>query len=147
MKFKKPQIYLWATAILILVIAFIRYDSESVIDINVHDTYFVIHHLIITELIAGLLFIEGILYWIFQKANRKLNKMLTKVHLIVTIGGIMIYPIIISLLGWNNENSHEVLNIVWAMLILVILFAQILFILNLLTGLLKRNNNTGRQSF
>lgn len=145
MKLNKPQFFLWATAILILSIGLISYDSQSVIDINVHDTYFVIQNFIITELIAGLLFLAGILYWIYQKANRTLNKLLTKAHLFLTIGGILAYPIVTTLLSWNDENGYSILNWVLPILILLVLIAQIFFILNLIIGLFQPNQTSATE--
>ncbi len=139
MKFKKPHFYFWTTAILILIIGLIIFDSESAIDINVHDTYYVINHFVLTELIALLLIFAGLLYWIYEKVNRKLNIVLTKTHLITTIGGILAYPLLIAISSRFFKNNSLILNILSAIIILIVIIAQFLFFINLIIGLFKKN--------
>lgn len=138
MKFK-PHFYFWTTAILILIIGLITYDQESVLDINLHDTYYVIQHFIIIQCISLLLILVGGLYWIYEKANRKLNKLLTKIHIITTIGGILIYPVIEKLLRLYEVNQHTTIITNLAIITLMVLIAQVLFLINLLIGLFTRN--------
>ena len=141
MKLNQPQYYLWGTAILVLITGFINFDSDSAIDINVHDTYFVIHHFAIAELITLYLLFAGFLYWIYQKANLKLNAHLTKTHLILTVGGILLYFVLSGLFQRNEQADYKTFNITISILILVILFGQLLFILNLILGLFRRITN------
>nr|WP_246073353.1 cbb3-type cytochrome c oxidase subunit I [Formosa sediminum] len=48
-------------------------SGDAVLDINVHDTYYVISHFHIATLISILFGIIEIGYWIMNKANRKLS--------------------------------------------------------------------------
>ncbi len=139
MKFNKPYFYFWTTAILILIIGLIIFDSESAFDINLHDTYYVINHFVLTELIAFILIFAGLLYWIYEKANRKLNIVLTKIHLITTIGGILAYPLLIEISSRFFTDTSLILNILSAIIILIVVFAQFSFFINLIIGLLKTN--------
>lgn len=79
--------------IFLLAIPFIMFfgvlSGDAVLDINLHDTYFVISYLHLAMLISVLFVIIGIGYWVVQKAKRapsnKLNCVLVRLTIICTL--------------------------------------------------------------
>ena len=110
MKFliNKPHlIFLFSIPIIIL---FGILNRNEMLDINVHDTYFVFSQIDLTILISILFGIIGIGYWIMLKANRKLSKWLNLIHITLTFGGILLIWILAqlfreSIMEYNFNNN------------------------------------------
>jgi len=138
----KPHlIFLLAIPIIILIGIL---SGESVLDINVHDTYYVIAHFHLAILISILFGIIGIGYWIMQKANRKLSKWLNWTHIGITFGGILIVLILTQF--YRNElmeyEFNNNLTFFVTLFILLVFFAQLIFPINIIYGLIKKKNKT-----
>ncbi|QDO92496.1 hypothetical protein FNB79_00325 [Formosa sediminum] len=67
----KPHLIFLLAIPIIMLIGIL--SGDAVLDINVHDTYYVISHFHIATLISILFGIIEIGYWIMNKANRKLS--------------------------------------------------------------------------
>src|SRR5690606_36301779 len=80
---------------IIILIGFL--SGTEPLDINVHDTYYVIEHGVISILISIIFGIIGLGYWIMQKANRRLSKWLNLIHIVLTIGGLLLIRILLQL--------------------------------------------------
>ena len=138
----KPHlIFLLAIPIIILIGIL---SGESVLDINVHDTYYVIAYFHLAMLISILFGIIGIGYWIMQKANRKLSKWLNWTHIGITFGGIIIVLILTQfyrteLMEYEFNNN---LTFFVTLFILLVFFAQLIFPINIIYGLIKKKNKT-----
>ena len=91
MKFTKPYIYFWITAIFILLVGLVNYKSDDAININIHDTYFIISTTHLTIAISILFFIIGLIYWILGKTTLKLYPRLTQIHTFVSIGSFVAF--------------------------------------------------------
>lgn len=137
---------LWIFALISIIISFFEYFllKESTIDINVHDTYFVIAHFHITYLIFTVLFILGFLYYLFYRIELKLIRALTRIHVFITCFSLPVYyigNIFNSIKTKNNVpplfDDISYTNIFISILILVVIIAQLLFILNLLFSLIR----------
>jgi heme/copper-type cytochrome/quinol oxidase subunit 1 len=91
---KHPYLYLWAVSLLCL-ISFLCYSaSERTLDINVHDTYYVIRYSHAYVLLAILYFIIGLPYLIPVFLKRKLYKWAVHLHVwgsVVFFGYLFIY--------------------------------------------------------
>lgn len=92
MNLKEIKIYhcFWIVSILIVIIGLIKNLSaeNDGLDINIHDTYFVISNFDLTVFLSFLYFLNGFGYWIVQKKlKRNLIKSLTIIHSIILIGG------------------------------------------------------------
>jgi hypothetical protein len=75
----------WLVSLIILLIGL--YDMDGTLDINVHDTYFVIPHFDIAIILSIIYFIYGFGYWMVQeKFKKRLVKILTLIHSVILIG-------------------------------------------------------------
>lgn len=139
---KKPHLIFW-TSIPILILFGILTKADS-FGFNVHDTYFVIatNHLII--LISVLFGIIGFGYWIMLKANRKLSKWLNLIHITLTFGGILLTWLLTQLfresIAEYEFNDNLTLSIY--ILVLIAIFGQIAFPINIIGGIIKKKNKT-----
>lgn len=88
-------------------------DLDSTIDINVHDTYFVISNLHLSILVSMFVLLQGILYLIVEKAKLKLNSLLTKLHFTFTF---IFLSILFFLLNFQSNYG----NLMWFNISLVI---------------------------
>lgn len=145
----KPYFYFWLTAILMLVKSYIsnlKY-GDAVLDINVHDTYYVISQLNIAIILSLFYFILGLIYWVIIFKKIPLINSLTKFHTIITVCIIPLYYIGSKIVNMSNQSnfplfddSYRINNYITVLAILFII-AQILFILNIFQGLIKYFSN------
>ncbi|MFI1745949.1 cbb3-type cytochrome c oxidase subunit I [Thalassobellus sediminis] len=115
-------------------------SGNNVLDINVHDTYYVIAYLHLATLVSILFGIIGIGYWIMLKTNRKLSKWLNLIHITLTFGGIILIWILAqlfreSIMEYNFNNN---LTLAIYSIALIIFFVQIIFPINLIKGIIKK---------
>jgi len=89
----RPYFLFWISIPFVWVIGNLEV-GDSALDINVHDTYFVIaneHLVILISIYFGLV---GLVYWIFNKLERRLSKWLNLIHTLITVGGmVIIFPL------------------------------------------------------
>ncbi len=136
----KPHLIFWISIPYIVLSGFI--SSEEVLDFNIYDTYFVIslHHLnILVSILFGTI---GLGYWIMLKAKRTLSKWMNLFHITLTFG----CPILIwilaqfyreSIMEYNFNNN---LTFAIHLLALIAIFGQIIYPVNIISGLIKKRN-------
>ncbi|KZS40876.1 hypothetical protein AWE51_24700 [Aquimarina aggregata] len=138
----KPYIILWALIPIMLIYGFSLGDTT--LDLNIHDTYYVISKVQIWYGIAHLFAIYGILYWIFINFNRKMINSLTSIHLFSTIIGLIILTILSPLFNqesanFQKENNYEAFVFFSQLIIvLIMLLAQFLFFVNMGIGIFRK---------
>ncbi|CAH8283166.1 hypothetical protein EV196_102141 [Mariniflexile fucanivorans] len=136
----KPNIYFWITSIIIFVIGFFDYNTDSIV-INIHDTYYVISNLDFIILSGSFYVIIGFIYWILSKSSLNLNVFLTKIHTTTSIFCFLIFMIGIFYYS-ITENKFIMLDDSLSMdafiviIFIIFSFIQILFIINLCTSML-----------
>ena len=147
---KKPYLIFWLSIPLIILIGFISGDEP--LDINVHDTYFVIYHIHLAILISIIFGIIGFGYWITQKANRKLSKWLNLIHVMLTIGGLLLIWILFQFYRQPEPETllsdfdyNEKLNISILITALIVIFGQIVYPINIISGIIRKRNKTSGQ--
>lgn len=153
MNIEKIKVYdsFWITAILILIIGFVlSNDPESTLDINIHDTYFVIANYHLTILLFTSYFLMGLGYWLVQKLFKKqLLKSLTIIHTVILLGSFIIYwgAFFYGKLFLQNPvfpeffDDRQLMNIILIDEVLLIVFvATPIYIINLLIGLFRKKN-------
>jgi heme/copper-type cytochrome/quinol oxidase subunit 1 len=148
MNLKDIKIYhsFWIITILILIIGiYINNSTEnSIFDLNIHDTYYVITNFDLSILLSFLYFINGFGYWFVEKKlNRKLIKSLTIIHSIIFIGGFITYWLVYLYVKMNSNKSfplfddYETINETLVIIFILIVAIGIpIYIINLLIGII-----------
>jgi heme/copper-type cytochrome/quinol oxidase subunit 1 len=144
----KPQLIFWISIPIIILIGFI--NGNEPLFINLPNSYFVIEHLFIRILLPILFGIIGFGYWFMQKEKRKLSKRLNLIHSFLTIGGLILIWIL-QLIRDNSPEStlaefiyKENLNVAMYIVILIVFFGQIIYPINLISGLIKKQDKISR---
>ena len=121
-------------------------SGDTTLEINIHDTYFVIAHFHVAVLISILFGIIGVGYWLMKKSNRKLSKWLNWTHIVLTIGGLIaIFRIPYLSLGSDTQSQFphfdelEKKNSILTSIILIITFGQLMYLINLIIGIFIKN--------
>lgn len=136
--FKQPY-QLFLGSILVIWLAVLLLPSEA-IDIQFHDTYFVIgyHHwaLLLTIILGGI----GLLYWFFQE--KRMIRWMTIFHVLITIIPMVGLFIWYGFPAEGNIGSYiqadRISRIIgYWIIFLLFLLGQIFFIINLLRALFK----------
>lgn len=151
-KIKVHHLFLIVSILILLIGMYQSTDPNSVLDINIHSTYFVMSNYHCTIILFTVYFLAGLLYWLFEKLPQKrLIKPLTIIHSTILIGSFIIYWLIIFLddkLFVIDPNfpllnyKDQIINMTLVSEFLLIVFlATPIFIINLLISLLKRTNN------
>ena len=137
--------YFWITAIIVIIIGMPTFFDDSALDINVHDTYFVIARFHLATILTVIFLIIGLLYWGFYKLNIKLISILTNLHVLFSIGSYFTYHFG-SLFFFNDSslgNEFPLFDVLTKLdtftnsLIIVFLIAQLLLISNIIFSLFK----------
>lgn len=136
---EKPYLIFILSIPIILFSGFIIGDKT--IDINIYATYYVIECIHLTTLISILFGIIGLGYWIMQKISKKLSKRLNLIHITLTFGGILLIGILTqffreSIMEYDFNNK---LTIVIYLIALISIFGQVIYPINILYGLIKKN--------
>ena len=139
---EKPHLIFLLAIPIIMLIGIL--SEDAVLDINVHDTYYVIAYLHLSILISILFGIFGIGYWIMLKADRKLSKWLNWTHIGLTFGGTLIVWILTKfyrteVMEYQFNNN---LTIIITLFILLMIVGQLIFPINIISGLIKKKNRT-----
>ncbi|WMI68261.1 hypothetical protein [Mangrovimonas sp. YM274] len=144
---EKPHLIFFLAIPIIMLIGML--SGDAVLDINVHDTYYVIAYLYLSILISILFGIIGTGYWIMLKANRKLSKWLNLIHITLSIGGLILIRILMQLFRepetetlLSDFDFNKNLNIVMFIVALFVIFGQIVYPINIIIGLIKKRNKT-----
>lgn len=151
-KIKAHHLFLIVSILTLLIGIYRSTDPNSILVINVHDTYYVISNYDCTLVLFITYFLTALLYLLFEKLPQKqLIKPLTIIHTIILIGSFIIYWLIIFLddkLFVIDPNfpllnyKDEIINMTLVSEFLLIAFLAIpIFIINLLISLLRRTNN------
>lgn len=141
----KPYILLLALIVVLLSLGF--YRADEFIDVNIHDTYFVIswkHLMILISLIFGLL---ALIYFSLLKFRFRLKNWMTISHVLMSIIGLITVFTLSVIIRENVPGDYTALmgnikfneRIGFAILISIFVFlgAQLLFFANVIYALIK----------
>ena len=131
----KPHFFLWLSTPVILLIGLNGYNDK--IDINIYHTYFVTTGWHLALLISTVFAVLGLIYWGLIISGFKPIAWLTITHLGCTIDTLL-FVWLILLFDWFSQT--DVLHVaglsdqslVLVFLLILFLFGQILFVLNLI---------------
>lgn len=140
----KPHHYFGITCLFFLVLCLYWSNSDDAIDINIHDTYFVIANSHIAKLLFVLYGFIGFIYWAFFITKISLIKILTKLHLLITIGSVPIYFLGVNFIFefkpksdfplFDNSNYDVYFLLTLNSLVII---AQLLFVTNIVISSFK----------
>ena len=138
----KPHLIFWISIPIIILIGLL--NRNEILDVNIHDTYFVFSKTDLTIVISILFTIIGLGYWIMLKANRKLTKWLNLTHIVLTFGGIFLMWILTKLFPESIMEYDFNYNLAWGiyLIALITIFGQIIFPINIISGIIKKPNKT-----
>ncbi len=146
----KPYIISLVFIPLLIVIGL--FSKGKSIDIQLHDTYYVVENLSFAMLSSTILALIGLGYWTIIRFNGRLNHTFTGVHLTITIGFfllVMLIAIIHNTQAYNSQNpdfsqwkldySKWIRVTKWLLVgVLLFILSQIVYVINLVVGLAKR---------
>lgn len=149
MDIKNIKVYhlFWFVAVIILLIGI--FNPKETLDINIHDTYFVIANLHFAIVLFLFYFFNGFGYWSVQKVLKKnLEKYLTLIHCYILIGSFIFYWLIIIYckLFLSNpsfplfDDGGQLINITLICEFILIAFVALpIFIVNLSIGVFRKS--------
>lgn len=142
-KFLVPIFYWTATTLFLLLAIYWHNYNDAVFDINIHDTYYVIHNAHASILLAVIYAFLGLIYWIAIISKIKINSYLTQIHSIITLSIIPIYFIGYYILEKREQSQfplfddtlslNNFLFIIW----LVFILSQLILVVNIFISLIK----------
>lgn len=133
MSIKTSYLFAIITTVYFLISVIFTADLNSIIDINVHDTYFVISNLHLLIVTSFFVLLQGILYLIIEKLKLKLYPLLVNLHFLCIV---IFLSILIFLLNFeSNYDNLMIFNII----IFIAFFVSILVpTINLIFSVLNR---------
>jgi hypothetical protein len=122
-----PHIISWlAIPVIILVGLCFPYHT---LDIQLHDTYYVVDNPHFTMAAALYLFVIGVVYWIIQKNGKRISHSLAFIHLVTTLTAII--ALTVPIFGFTSQYV-----IVFGMLA-AFLIAQFIFVGNIIASFFR----------
>lgn len=142
---QRAHYYFFTTSVLLVIISFYYINLKSaILDINIHDTYFVVHISHFLQLLAITYSFLGLIYLVFQKVKVKLIKSLTLLHTTISMLILPIYFVGSSLIEFFIPSSDFPLfdnpmnnQLFITLVILIGLTIQLFFGLNIIISLFK----------
>jgi heme/copper-type cytochrome/quinol oxidase subunit 1 len=150
MLLKKIKVYhlFWIVALLIGIIGILQNNNpQASLDINIHDTYFVMRNTDTTIFLFVCYFSIGLGYWLLQKVFKKqLVLFLTLIHSIILIGSFILYWILFFYNQKFNDPTFPLYGNYWSIntillleFLLILFVATPVFLINLLIGIFRKN--------
>jgi heme/copper-type cytochrome/quinol oxidase subunit 1 len=148
---KKPYHLLLLTALIFILTSIFLLKQSNSVDIHLHDTYFVIAHTHIFWLLAVLALFVWTLYLVTNKFLY--SKALSWIHITITILTLFLFALTLfssdsfmnpaprryyDYSNWNSIDNYTMFTKAIAIIIFVLLFGQLLYVVNLIVGLFKR---------
>jgi len=145
---KHPYLYLWAVSLICLVSLVCYSSSDSTLDINVHDTYYVIRYSHGYLLLAILFFVIGLPYLLPVFLKKKLYKWAVHLHVWGSIAFLiyllrLMYPPVFLPERYYTNSSYafeDAINSALTMLLFLLFFIliQILALVNCVVAVIKK---------
>lgn len=125
----KPYVISWlAIPVLSLIGLLFR---QHTLDIQLHDTYYVIANMHVVLAESVVLVLIGVGYWLIEWQSKKPNSLLVVLHLVLTIGILVLCVLPIS--GSDNLVPSDWL--VWSLFTFV--FAQFIYLINIVAAWMR----------
>ena len=105
MSIKASYLFAITTIVYFLISVIFTADLDSTVDLNIHDTYFVISNLHLSIVTSFFVLLQGILYLIIEKMKLKLYSLLIKLHFLFIVVFLSILFILL-----NFESNYDSLK-------------------------------------
>ncbi len=132
--FSKPYLFFWLLCPSAILIS-LFFDDQA-LDLQFHDTYYVMAYTHIGLFVALIFLMIGLIYWFAR--NIRLNEILVKLHLVLTLLSLLL----IGLCHYTNSSyidfysaRMEPQRLISIIGLLIFISGQFLFLLNLMIGL------------
>jgi heme/copper-type cytochrome/quinol oxidase subunit 1 len=146
-----PQLwFVWTAAFFLVLQTFFTFFFDNpTLDIPLNDTYFVFSTSRLLLLLAAQMFFMAMIYWMFEKMNRTLHKNLGIIHFFVTQIALLLFGVGLIQSGFFSSPrlqqradgalfDYELLKRFNYIAGFLLLFAQIIFVINCLFALFSR---------
>ncbi|MEI7582405.1 hypothetical protein [Runella sp.] len=139
-----PAFACWMIAGLSLVVGI--FSQDKIIDIQFHDTYFVISQLYLSLFFSFVLGLEAVGYQLIERNKGRLIRGLNWIHLVLTFGSISVLFLVSidpdAIIGNQSEFKRwQSLEAVSIGAVLLFVFSQLVYLLNLGIGFFRRIKN------
>ncbi|WP_298487365.1 hypothetical protein [uncultured Maribacter sp.] len=139
----KPFITLWGLAFMFLVYTLYSqcYLIDTTLDINVHDTYYVIAHRHVCNLLFIWFGLCGLGYWVLSKFSIKLIDWLTIANVVFSLIGLfrIILPINIFQQEPRYYTNTAFLKVDYVLSFFLFFIGQIIYFLNVFLSIIKKS--------
>lgn len=143
----------WLASIffLLLTIIYSGFSENSALDVNIHDTYFVIPNSAITKVFVALYFIVGLVYWLFHLNNIDLQPRLSKLYTAITMVSLIIYFLGKFIIERGLRSDFPLfdqtldMNVFIVVIVIIVLLTQIILIINIIFSLIKHFQSKNRK--
>ncbi len=138
----KAHIVFWTLGIVLFAfqIYFTQVYPNSTFDINVHDTYYVVAHAHIFNVLGTWIILCGMGYWILKLCRVRILALMFWLHLILTIlFTISLWVMDIEIKpGIENLELYKIMQSLWFFGLILFGLGQISYFLNILISTLRR---------
>lgn len=139
--FNKAYLYFWISIPLLIAYGILNQEGTFIVDF--YNVYFVIANPYLVFVISIAFAIMGFWYWLMHRMNRELIRWMTIIHVVVTIDGILIAFLIEQFFRKPHLEMEytNVIALIFTIILVLVFLVQIVFPLNLIITLLKKQNN------
>ena len=137
----RPQVFMWYSIPVLLILGLLRLNTA--LDIQMHDTYYVIYSLHLSIFFSLILAINGLLYYLMRKYH--LIKWITLMHVVVTLALFFIMILMVCFRAkWIEPDLRTYRTTIQTVLLplIVVVFLQILFLANLIISLIRKKEKS-----
>lgn len=142
---RRPYIIFWSFSIVLLLISYIHQIilEDTVIDINIHDTYFVIAHYQVYVFFILWFLVCGLIYWVLKRLKFNWIDQLVIVHTSTCI--LLVFQVLPSFemvdvpRRYYENTAYPNQSTIWPIVAwLIIIMGQFLFLLNILISIFRK---------
>lgn len=128
---------MFMSILIIFILAIV--NPNEFIDIQLHDTYFVISPIHLGAILSFYLGLTGIIYWLLRKLS--CVKWMTITHIIFTILACVFFQIFSLISSKFIEIDNNAIRIMYQIVTVIILFgilSQVIFVVNIFLSLIRK---------
>jgi len=142
----KPHLIFWISIPIMILLGQIH--GDNILIIGVYDTSIAIANNYLAYLISIFFVLIGFGYWLIYKFKHQLSNWLNLLHIVITVGGFLTVLMIGLIFGYSpieSENTYSNtlrINSKLINLLLTIILGQLIYLTNIIIGLIRKRNIT-----